>query len=349
MNIQIEGLYKNFGKVEVIRDLNLTLAAHEFISILGPSGCGKTTLLRILAGFETPTAGRVLFDGVEVSNASRSLSPEKRNISMVFQSFALWPHLTVRQHLEFPLKHHRFVPDEWRKNKTLHINETLEVTGLSKLSERYPSELSGGQRQRVALARAMVVRPNFLLMDEPLSALDAGLRIAMREEIQRIHRFCGCTVLYVTHDQNEALAMSDRIIIMNGGNVEQNASPKDIYYRPESEFVAKFASNSNILKGQWEGNQFRFGEGKYCWTMPPAAKGLTEQGLCAVRPDQLEFVHEGGIVATVTNVQFQGKSSYYTVETTEGKLQVHAVGTRSYEVQDRVQLWLKEEGKITKK
>jgi iron(III) transport system ATP-binding protein len=338
LEILIENVSKRFGKTEVLSGITLRTAEEEFVSLLGPSGCGKTTLLRILAGFEKPSSGRVLFDGQEVSAPERCTPPERRNISMVFQSFALWPHLTVREHLKFPLRHHRFVSGEIKRNADERIDETMKIAGLAPLADRYPSELSGGQRQRVALARAMVVRPALLLMDEPLSALDAGLRIEMRAEIQRIHRICGCTILYVTHDQNEALAMSDRILIMNGGVIEQSASPSDIYYHPQTPFVARFVSACNLLQGRWERDIFHFGADlQYRWTIKNVGDDIKKEGVCPLRPDQLNLTTAGeGLPGVIMNVQFQGGERHYSIETSEGMLSVHIPSFERYGLGEKV-------------
>jgi iron(III) transport system ATP-binding protein len=346
MNIKIENIGKKFGKTEALRNISLDIPGGQFVSLLGPSGCGKTTLLRIIAGFEKPSAGQICFDGAVVSGAGENLPPEKRNFSMVFQSFALWPHLTVREHLLFPLRHHRFVEDSVRRNPRSRIEETLDIMGLLPLVDRYPAQLSGGQRQRVALARAIVVRPGVLLMDEPLSSLDAGLRIAMREEIQRIHRICACTILYVTHDQNEALAMSDRILIMNNGAIEQNGSSADIYYHPATAFVAKFVSNSNLLEGEWQGDTFSFGNpARYRWTVPDVREDIKQKGICPLRPDQLRLTSNPlELPGVVQNIQFQGRDNHYTINTGVGKLRVHIPGMERYEVGQQVFIGPREYG-----
>jgi iron(III) transport system ATP-binding protein len=338
MNITIDRIEKKFGKTEVLKNISLDIPEGQFVSLLGPSGCGKTTLLRIIAGFDKPGAGQVCFDGVVVSSAEENLPPEKRNFSMVFQSFALWPHLTVREHLLFPLRHHRFVEEPIRKKPQARIKETLDIMGLLPLADRYPAQLSGGQRQRVALARAIVVRPGVLLMDEPLSALDAGLRVAMREEIQRVHRLCACTILYVTHDQSEALAMSDRILIMNNGAIEQHGSSTDIYYRPATAFVAQFVSNSNLLEGEWQGDTFSFGyPAQYRWTVPNVREDLKQKGICPLRPDQLRLTsNPRELPGVVQNIQFQGRDNHYTISTGVGKLRVHLPGMERYEVGQQV-------------
>lgn len=214
-----------------------------------------------------PTGGRILMDGTLYSDPSRSLPPEKRDMGMVFQSFALWPHMTVRQHVEFPLQCRN--KDLSAAEKEKRIAHALEATGLNGLEDRYPDELSGGQKQRVSLARAIVSGPSLLLMDEPLSALDADLRISMRKEISRIHRLTGTTVIFVTHDQGEALSLSDRIMVLNGGRIEQLGTPQDIYLRPATKFIASFIGRCNFVKGDWNGDTFRAGEGSFVFQGAP--------------------------------------------------------------------------------
>ena len=213
--IHFHEISKQYGKLTALKNINLELVDKEFVAILGPSGCGKTTLLKLLAGFMKPTAGHIKLNEELVASAKTLVPPEKRNISMVFQSFALWPHMTVEENIYFPLKHHHFGKINDKFGQATIVSEVLEMVGLENLRHRYPSELSGGQMQRVALARAIAPKPSLLLMDEPLSALDAELRMEMRKEIQGIHRMLGTTIVYVTHDQGEALAMADRIVVMN--------------------------------------------------------------------------------------------------------------------------------------
>ena len=252
--IQLHEISKHYNEFKALDNINLQLKEKEFVAILGPSGCGKTTLLKLLAGFMQPTKGQILLDGQLIASEKTLVPPEKRNISMVFQSHALWPHMTVEEHIYFPLKHHHFGKIVDKTEQSTLVTEVLEMVGLEKLRNRFPSELSGGQRQRVSLARAIAPKPSLLLMDEPLSALDAELRMEMRKEIQRIHQQLGTTIVFVTHDQGEALAMADRIVVMNHGEIEQVDAPENLYTRPKSIFVSTFVGKSNIISGKWVTN-----------------------------------------------------------------------------------------------
>jgi spermidine/putrescine transport system ATP-binding protein len=237
--IVVDRLVKDFGEVRAVDDISLEIAAGEFFSMLGPSGCGKTTTLRVIAGFEEPDAGRVLLDGQDVT----FVSPKQRNVNMVFQDYALFPHMTVAENVAFGLKLKRVESGERRTR----VAEMLAVVRLDGYEDRRPAELSGGQRQRVALARALVNRPSALLLDEPLGALDLKLRREMQLELKRIQQSTGTTFVYVTHDQEEALTMSDRIAVMEGGVVQQVDEPRALYERPETSFVADFIGTSNLL------------------------------------------------------------------------------------------------------
>ncbi len=228
----ISKLNKKFGDFKALYDIDLEIKDGEFVAVVGPSGCGKTTLLRLIAGFEKPTSGTITIDGEKVSDEKQALPPEKRNIGMVFQNFALWPHLKVEEHIEFPLLYHRFLSEEIKKTPQIRVDEVLKITEMEKMRKRFPGQLSGGQKQRVALGRAIAPEPRLLLMDEPLSSLDAELRIEMRREIQKLHRNTGSSILYVTHDQGEALAMADRMVVMKDGRIEQTGTPDEIYYKP---------------------------------------------------------------------------------------------------------------------
>ena len=241
---------KTYGDTKVVDRLSLSLRAGEFVSLLGSSGCGKTTTLRMIAGFVPLSSGSIEADGRTLS----TLPPERRNMSMIFQSYALWPNMTVAQNVAFGLKM-RKVPRGQRKAR---VDEILDVVKLGHLGSRYPSELSGGQQQRVSLARALVVRPNVLLLDEPLSNLDANLREEMRSEIRRLHNEFGTTSVYVTHDQAEAMATSDRIAVMNKGRIEQIDPPLTLYTRPRTRYVAEFLGNSNILQARVDGSSLCF-------------------------------------------------------------------------------------------
>lgn len=242
MRIQLCQVTKSFGTNTVLRNLDLEVKEGEFFFILGPSGCGKTTLLRMIAGFESPTAGDILFDGRSVVNDK----PNQRNIGMVFQNYALWPHLNVRENVRFGLDI-RKVP---RAEAGQQVREVLEMVHLGGFEDRFPNQLSGGQQQRVALARALVTRPGVLLLDEPLSNLDARLRLEMRDELLRVHKATGITTVYVTHDQKEALSMADRMILLKDGIIMQEGHPFDVYRRPRSRFTAGFMGETNFLPGE---------------------------------------------------------------------------------------------------
>ena len=237
--IELEGVSRRFGEKLAVDDVSIEIAAGEFFSLLGPSGCGKTTTLRMIAGFEEPDGGRVILDGEDVTYTS----PKKRNVNMVFQDYALFPHMTVAENVSFGLRLKK-VP---RAEIGPRVEEMLEVVRLGGLGDRRPAELSGGQRQRVALARALVNRPAALLLDEPLGALDLKLRREMQLELKRIQRTTGTTFVYVTHDQEEALTMSDRIAVMDSGRVQQLSDPKTLYEQPRTSFVADFIGTSNAL------------------------------------------------------------------------------------------------------
>jgi len=246
--ISIDKVTKSFGKVEVIKEFTEVIKDKEFVSLLGPSGCGKTTMLRIIAGFEKPTSGEVRIDDRVVTSATTFVPPERRGIGMVFQSYAVWPHMTVYENVAYPLK----IAKRPRAEIKQRVEKILDAVYLGQYAKRIPSQLSGGQQQRVALGRALVSEPKLLLLDEPLSNLDAKLRESMRFEIKDIQRKFGITVVYVTHDQAEAMAMSDRIIMLDYGIVQQVAGPTEIYRRPANQFVADFVGKVNFLKGTCE-------------------------------------------------------------------------------------------------
>lgn len=244
--LELENLTKRYPGVVAVDAINLSVEHGEFVCLLGPSGCGKTTTLRMIAGFLEPDDGEIRVGAKVVSSASGVVPPERRNMSMIFQSYAIWPHMTVSQNVGYGLKMKR-LPASERQSRT---DALLQATKLGVQAERYPSELSGGQQQRVALARALAPKPDILLLDEPLSNLDASLRGDMRFEIRRLHDEFHYTSIYVTHDQVEAMTMADRIVIMNAGRIEQIGTPEEVYERPRSEFVARFIGGSNILKAK---------------------------------------------------------------------------------------------------
>ena len=241
--IRLAGLEKRYGAVAALRGITLTVQDGELVALLGPSGCGKTTTLQILAGFLIPDGGEVWAGDRLISSPKGAVPPERRRMSLVFQSYALWPHMTVSQNVGFGLEMRRLA----REEIVDRVRRILEVAGLGGYEQRYPHELSGGQQQRVALARALVVRPDTLLLDEPLSNLDAALREQMRFEIRRIHKETGITTVYVTHDQAEAMVIADRIAVVNAGQIEQVGTPQEIYETPQSRFVASFIGGANCL------------------------------------------------------------------------------------------------------
>ena len=249
--VSLSGLTKQFTGMAAVADLGLEIKDGEFISLLGPSGCGKTTTLRLVAGFLQPDAGEIRVDDKVISSPSILIPPERRHMSMIFQSYAIWPHMTVFQNVAYGLKFKKLSSREVEQ-KTERL---LRVVHLEALKDRYPAELSGGQQQRVALARALVVEPQILLLDEPLSNLDANLREEMRFEIRRLHEEFGITTIYVTHDQAEAMVTSDRIVVLNKGRMVQVGTPADIFDQPQTRFVAEFIGKTNILSGRLEGSK----------------------------------------------------------------------------------------------
>jgi iron(III) transport system ATP-binding protein len=249
--VELDRLTKRFGSEVAVREVSLSVAPGEFVTLLGPSGCGKTTTLRCIAGLESPDAGEIRIDGQVVASGARGihLPPEARDIGMVFQSYAVWPHMTVFDNVAYGLRVRRASRSDIKER----TSQALELVGLGHVADRYATKLSGGQRQRVALARAIVYRPKVILFDEPLSNLDAKLREQMRIELVRLQRDVGITSIYVTHDQSEALVMSDRVVVMNEGAIQQIGDPRTIYARPANAFVANFLGVANLLEGTLAG------------------------------------------------------------------------------------------------
>ena len=295
--VNIQNVTKAFGDNVVLREFNATFRDGEFITLLGPSGCGKTTMLRIIAGFEKPTRGEVYIDGTLVSGGKTFVPPEKRGIGMVFQSYAVWPHMNVFDNVAYPLTIRHVSKAEIKTS----VERVLGIVHLTQYAERFPNQLSGGQQQRVALARALVAEPKLLLLDEPLSNLDAKLRESMRFEIKEIQRKLGITVVYVTHDQTEAMAMSDRIFLINRGDIQQCGTPQEIYNSPVNQFVADFLGNVDFFKGE-------AGDGRIIF---PAMDGQsipydgprTGKIDVAIRPENLFFA-EDGILHGVLETQY---------------------------------------------
>ncbi len=313
--IRLEDVSKHFDDFAAVDGVSLTIERGEFFSLLGPSGCGKTTTLRMLAGFEQPTTGRIMLEGKPVDD----VPPYRRNVNMVFQSYALFEHLDVQGNVAFGLKRRRVGRDEIRRR----VADALDLVGLADRARSRPAELSGGQRQRVALARALVNRPAVLLLDEPLGALDLKLRRQMQVELKEIQREVGITFVYVTHDQEEALSMSDRIAVMHDGRVIQYGAPEDVYERPEEPFVADFIGISNLIEGTaGEGGLVRIGNGAEVPAPLPGDCGEGERVRIAVRPEKiaLDELEDGMVVldGVVEQRVYLGMTTQVTVSVGDG-------------------------------
>ena len=286
--ITIKNLTKSYGSVQVLKEFSEVFGDGEFVTLLGPSGCGKTTMLRTIAGFEVPTTGEIWIDDRLVSGGKTFVPPEKRDIGMVFQSYAVWPHMTVFDNVAYPLQIKHLGKDQIRSR----VSRILETVHLSQYADRLPNQLSGGQQQRIALARALVAEPKVLLLDEPLSNLDAKLRESMRFEIKDITQSLGISVVYVTHDQTEAMAMSDRIFLINNGIVQQSGTPDEIYNRPANPFVADFLGKVDFFRGISEAGRIRIP----AWhaALPYPQMKLQGNVILAIRPENIRLI--GGSV-----------------------------------------------------
>ncbi|MDH6363536.1 putative spermidine/putrescine transport system ATP-binding protein [Enterococcus sp. PF1-24] len=319
------------GKQNILEHLNISMEKGELVSLLGPSGCGKTTTLRVIAGLITPNDGSFVLDDEEMVK----VPVHKRNFGMVFQSYALFPHLTIAENVAFGLKLRKISKAEMDKK----VNEMLAVCGLEELGSRYPKQLSGGQRQRVALARALVIEPKLLLLDEPLSNLDAKLRVQMRIEIKRLQQQLGITTVFVTHDQEECFSISDKVAVMNNGVIEQYDTPEMIYRYPKTKFVANFIGFENFFAmEQVAGKEYRSGEAIFETTYEQApAKEL----VATIRPDDIEIAstEEKNIVNGQVEVRtFLGKSYQYEVTTALGKFLVNGNDKQIYETGEKITL-----------
>lgn len=312
--LRLTGLGKVLGGRSIVEDLDLDVAPGELVCLLGPSGCGKTTTLRMIAGFLTPDSGRILVGDADVT----TLPPERRPSAMVFQNYALWPHMTVEKNVAYPLKLAKVPKDEAARR----VTEALELVNMTHHRGTRPARISGGEQQRTALARALVQRPKVLLLDEPLSNLDAKLRVRVREDIREIQQRLGITTVMVTHDQEEAMAMSDRIAVMNAGRIEQVSTPAELYANPQTEFVASFVGHINRFEGRFAGG------------VVEAADVIT-----AVRPEDVVLVGEGtdgAVAGVVTRSIPHGHFTELTLETAYGVSLRSYVGDGSVCVGDRV-------------
>ena len=317
--VELRGLTKRYGQATVVDDVSLTISHGHLVCLLGPSGCGKTTTLRLVAGFVEPSEGEVHVGDKLMSSPAGSVPPERRNMSMIFQSYALWPHMTVAENIMYGLKLRKMDRDTIKKK----LDAILATTRLAPLVQRYPGELSGGQQQRVALARALIVEPETLLLDEPLSNLDANLREEMRFEVRRLHDAYRYTTVYVTHDQSEALTTADLICVMNAGKIEQAGPPEEIYNRPRSEFVARFIGSSNVVKGKArDKSSIDLAGATLRCTGEPMNAG--QESPVSIRPHEItisagQFQHNENVMpATVVRQVFLGDRRDYLVELGDG-------------------------------
>lgn len=309
----LDRLTKHFGAQIAVDNVSLAVEKGEFISLLGPSGCGKTTTLQMIAGFIRPTSGAIRLEDKDLL----AIKPNQRGLGIVFQSYALFPHMTAAENVAFGLEMQRVDREDRRKR----VAEALELVGLSAFADRYPRKMSGGQQQRVALARALVIRPQILLLDEPLSNLDAKLREDMQIELRQIQRTVGTTTILVTHDQAEAMALSDRIVVMNQGRVEQIGPPHETYERPATPFVASFLGKTNQIEAEVAPGGGKASLGSVTWPIPPHHEGRV---VLSIRPEKIGFADpgSGALTGTVKTRIFQGNHWLYQVDTAGGLITV---------------------------
>lgn len=312
--VSLKNVTKSWGDKTAVRDVSLDINDGELVALLGPSGCGKSTNLMMLAGIYAPTEGDILFDGVRVNDAE----PRDRNVGIVFQSYALYPNMTVRENILFPLRFQKKDPNAEKRMK-----EMADLVEIGALLDRRPGQLSGGQQQRVALARALIKRPGLLLLDEPLSNLDATLRQTMRTEIRRIQLELGVTTILVTHDQLEAMTMADRVVCMNVGKIEQVGLPKDLYQRPQTQFVAKFIGTPaiNLISLDQGPGGLWCGPHQVMGYQGAASNGMT----LGLRPESISFA-QSGLPVRVANIEMMGRETLYLLETAVGPMRVLEAG-----------------------
>jgi iron(III) transport system ATP-binding protein len=339
-SVELRGLTKRYGDQAVVDHVSLTIEHGNLVCLLGPSGCGKTTTLRLIAGFAEPSDGEIRIGERLISSPAHTLPPERRNMSMIFQSYALWPHMTVAENIAYGLKLRKVD----RATMAKKLDAILATTRLAPLAGRYPGELSGGQQQRVALARALIVEPETLLLDEPLSNLDANLREEMRFEVRRLHDAYRYTTVYVTHDQSEAMTTADLIAVMNAGRIEQAGTPEDIYDRPRSEFVARFIGSSNVIKGRGlDGMRVDFANVPLACIGEPVKPGVATP--ISIRPHDIAISvkpppqSDNVVPATVTRQVFLGGSRDYMVEAADGT-QLRVVTPAAESIAQGAAVWL---------
>ncbi len=338
--ITIKNLTKSYGNVQVLKEFNEVFQDGEFVTLLGPSGCAKTTMLRTIAGFEIPTTGEIWIDDKLVSGGKTFLPPEKRDIGMVFQSYAVWPHMSVYDNVAYPLQIKHVAKDEIRTR----VEKILGIVHLSQYADRFPNQLSGGQQQRIALARALVAEPKVLLLDEPLSNLDAKLRESMRFEIKDITKSLGISVVYVTHDQTEAMAMSDRIFLINNGIVQQAGTPDEIYNHPANQFVADFLGKVEFFKGTAENGEVFLTD----WDTRLAYPEMERSGSVeiALRPENIRLGKAGekDIPGVIERMYYLGDVTDCRVKVGKALVRVIADGYshKEYQVGDSVSLEVRE-------
>jgi iron(III) transport system ATP-binding protein len=335
--LRVEGVTKQFPSMAfpAVNQVTLTLSQGELLSLLGPSGCGKTTLLRLIAGFEQPQAGTIELDGQVVAGQGRWLPPERRNLGMVFQDYALFPHLTVAENVAFGLKqqNHRRITSDAKKIKHL-VQEAIALVGLEGMDRRYPHQLSGGQQQRVALARALAPQPALILLDEPLSNLDVQVRLKLRQDVRNILKTSGTSAIFVTHDQEEALSISDRVAVIRQGTLEQIDTPEDLYQQPKTRFVAEFVTQANFLPAQLNGHCWETEIGQFALNSPssiqnnssspiPHPSSLPASGELMIRQEDLLLEPDESGNAVIRDRQFLGREHRYCLLTASGR-ELHA-------------------------
>ncbi|WP_027963769.1 ABC transporter ATP-binding protein [Halalkalibacillus halophilus] len=333
--LALNNLYKYFDKITAVNNISIDIEQGELISFIGPSGCGKTTLLRIIGGFHKQDEGTINLDGQQIDH----LPPEERSTGMVFQNYALFPHMSVFKNVEYGLKVEKVKKEE----RNRRIKDALAQVQLEGYEDRKPSELSGGQQQRVAIARCLVLQPKVLLLDEPLSNLDANLRMIMREEIRRLKEELNLTIIFVTHDQEEALSISDRVIVLKDGKIQQLDRPDNVYNQPQNEFVANFVGHTNILEGQFEDhdNKTLFKTEHFSFEVQSKFSNSSKNGKAVVRPERISIMPNGDVEGKISKIVYNGSFTRYFVLISGEEIMVddfNAHGLGHYKRNDPIKL-----------